>query len=88
MIVQLIKPWRRWPVGHKFTEMTDGVANLLERRGIANVLVDDTKASRVDSTSGRAGDDRGSPQAMQPGSDGHNARRDAKSKANRRQRTV
>ena len=34
MQVQLIRSWRAWRVGHVFTSMPDGMANVLIRRGI------------------------------------------------------
>jgi hypothetical protein len=41
MIVELLKPWSGWPVGHRFTEMTRGVFFELERRQIAKVVEKD-----------------------------------------------
>ena len=38
MIVRLLKPWKFRKVGHVFNDMPDGAANMLVKRGFAEVV--------------------------------------------------
>lgn len=53
MIVRLLKPWQFRKVGHVFTDMPDGQANALIKRGIAEVPKPETKPERKRERVGR-----------------------------------
>ncbi len=60
MHVQLVKEWRRLPIGHVMRDYPDGAGDLLVRRGIGIVYNDTTSDGSNDRASKRTVDsDRG-----------------------------
>lgn len=47
MKIQLLKPYRRFKIGHVFEVMPDGVANLLIRRKVAAKIEEQTDVMRI-----------------------------------------
>jgi hypothetical protein len=65
--VQLVKEWRRLPIGHVMRDYPDGAGELLIRRGVG-IVYNDTTNNRSDSSSNDApANDRGSKAAPKSG---------------------
>lgn len=67
MHLQLVKEWRRLPVGHVMPDYPDGAGELLIKRGIASVYIDNAGATgngsndRADSGASDADRGKGTP---------------------------
>lgn len=48
MQIRLLTMWRLFPVGHVFGGMPDGMANVLIKRGIAEVISNADQSDNID----------------------------------------
>ena len=75
MIVELVKNWKRNRIGAVFTDMPDGVGELLISRGIGVKIDGNDKPIRSgDTANERTSDDTGSQEATRNSKQRHRSR--------------